>query len=194
MPNKRRPEKIRASTAKEVSVLAWIQDAFGQVLLIQQTANRQLWSLPGGKVRSREPIRRALRRELKEETGLSVVSARIIDIFDRPQKGAVAILFHVTLRKGRLKLDRDEIQDARFVNRLPSRATPVGPLFLAAAVARSQGARFPPLPARLGQRGFDQHFHPGNVFEQLGRYLVAPGQELGRVVAHPDPAPALFPD
>src|SRR5258707_5657241 len=79
MPNrgrKKRPNKIRPVSAKEVSVLAWIQDAYGNVLLIQQTAGKQLWSLPGGKVRSTEALKPALRRELKEEIGLTLVSAK----------------------------------------------------------------------------------------------------------------------
>jgi hypothetical protein len=55
MPNpKKLSRQVRTVSAKEVSVLAWIQDAYGNVLLIQQTAGRQLWSLPGGKVRSVE--------------------------------------------------------------------------------------------------------------------------------------------
>jgi ADP-ribose pyrophosphatase YjhB (NUDIX family) len=122
--NRRRPAKIRTGTAKEISVLAWIPDAFGQVFLVQQTAGRQLWSLPGGKVRSHEPVRQALRREIKEEIGLSVVSAKIIDVFDRPQKGALAILFQVVLRKGRLKLAEKEIKGFAFVRKLPARSTP----------------------------------------------------------------------
>ena len=125
MPNnRRRPGKVRLGTAKEISVLAWIPDAYGQVFLVQQTAGRQLWSLPGGKVRSREPIRQALRREIKEEIGLAVMSAKIVDIFDRPQKGALAVLFQVVLRKGPLKLEEKEIKDAAFVRKLPARSTP----------------------------------------------------------------------
>ena len=103
---------------------AWIQDAYGNVLLIRQKTGRQLWSLPGGKVRSQEPLKRALKREIKEEIGLTVVSAQVLDLFDRPLRSAVAVLFMTTLRKGRLKLAENEIIDAAFVDRLPTQSTP----------------------------------------------------------------------
>ena len=79
--------KGRSGAGKEVSVLAWIQDAFGNVLLVQQVNGRGLWSLPGGKVRAHEPIKAALRREVREEIGLTVISAKVTDLFDRPAKG-----------------------------------------------------------------------------------------------------------
>ena len=143
MPSRSRkklPNKVRPTSAKEVSVLAWIQDAYGNVLLIQQTAGRQLWSLPGGKVRSMEALKPALRRELKEEIGLTVVSAKVIDLFDRPQRCGLAVLFQTKLRKGRLQLDKTEIQNAAFVNRLPVKATP--------SVRYFWGRQFPLVSAR----------------------------------------------
>ena len=121
---KPRPNKVKPNCAKEVSVLAWIQDAYGNVLLIQQTAGRQLWSLPGGKVRGTEALKAALRRELKEEIGLTVVSAKVIDLFDRPQRSGLAVLFRTILRKGKLKLGKNEIKQAAFVSKLPANATP----------------------------------------------------------------------
>jgi ADP-ribose pyrophosphatase YjhB (NUDIX family) len=118
------PGKVRPTSAKEISVLAWIQDAYGNVLLVQQAAGKKLWSLPGGKVRSDEPIKDALRREIQEEIGLTVVSARVVDLFDRPQRCGLAILFQTKLRKGKLKLHAKEILKAAFVSKLPRKATP----------------------------------------------------------------------
>ena len=120
----RQVKNVRSVSAKEVSVLAWIQDAYGNVLLIHQTSGKQLWSLPGGKVRSAESLKAALRRELKEEIGLTVISAKVIDLFDRPQRCGLAVLFLTKLKKGRLKLGAKEIKNAAFVDKLPRNATP----------------------------------------------------------------------
>jgi ADP-ribose pyrophosphatase YjhB (NUDIX family) len=124
MPTRKRTSKIRSVAAKELSVLAWIQDAYGQVLLVQQTAGRQLWSLPGGKVRSDEPLKVALRREIKEEIGLAVTSSRVADLFDRPERKSLAVLFHATVRQGALKPAAAEIRQAVFVGEMPRQATP----------------------------------------------------------------------
>jgi ADP-ribose pyrophosphatase YjhB (NUDIX family) len=124
MARAKQPKRRGFSPVKEVSALAWIQDAFGNVLLVKQGNARGLWSLPGGKVRANEAIKAALRRELREEIGLTVTSARVLDLFDRPVKGALAILFRTSLRRGKLKLAESEIAEAAFVNRLPAKATP----------------------------------------------------------------------
>ncbi len=105
-------------------MLAWIQDAYGNVLMVQQATGKKLWSLPGGRVRTDEPIKDALKREILEELGLTVVSARVVD-FVRPAPALRARHpLQTKLRKGKLKLPPKEIRDARFVSKLPRRATP----------------------------------------------------------------------
>jgi len=136
----RQVKNVRPVSAKEVSVLAWIQDAYGNVLLIHQTSGKQLWSLPGGKVRSAESLKEALRRELKEEIGLTVMSAKVIDLFDRPRRCGLAVLFLTKLKKGRLKLGAGEIKDAAFVGKLPPNVTP--------SVRYFWKRQFPPFSAR----------------------------------------------
>ena len=127
-------------------MLAWIPDALGRVMLIQQTTGRRLWSLPGGKVRTTEPIRRALLRELKEEIGVSVSSARIIDVFDRPRKGAVSILFQVSLASAKVKLAEKEIRDYAFARKLPASATPSARYFWKRQQPQVKARRARPCP------------------------------------------------
>src|ERR1700682_4088044 len=67
---KPRPKIARARPTKEVSVMAWIEDAEQSVLLVRQAMGLRLWTLPGGEVKGGESLVKALRRELYEETGL----------------------------------------------------------------------------------------------------------------------------
>ena len=56
-----------------VGVAALIRDERGRILLVQRTYSRdEPWALPGGWLEGKEPIERALERELREETGLRV--------------------------------------------------------------------------------------------------------------------------
>jgi phosphoglycolate phosphatase len=54
------------------TVGALIYDGGGQVLMIRTQKWSNLWGIPGGKIKFGEPSVEALRREIKEETGLDV--------------------------------------------------------------------------------------------------------------------------
>ena len=49
----KRPVHDAPVRGKEISVMAWIEDPFGKVLLVKQKRGKRLWSFPGGKVKPR---------------------------------------------------------------------------------------------------------------------------------------------
>jgi len=105
--------------------MAWIEDPFGKVLLVKQTAGRKAWTFPGGKVAANETLISALHREIKEELGLRIEAAVLVDYYDRPEKANVTILFRVLLKPGiRLRLRKNEIEKFAFRNTIPKLVTP----------------------------------------------------------------------
>ncbi|RLM56892.1 NUDIX domain-containing protein [Halorubrum sp. Atlit-26R] len=60
-------ELLRAT----VSVRGVIIDSRGRNLVLQRASDGK-WELPGGRLAVEEPVRRGLRREITEETGISV--------------------------------------------------------------------------------------------------------------------------
>jgi ADP-ribose pyrophosphatase YjhB (NUDIX family) len=122
----------RLRPCKEVSVMAWAQDSQSRVLMVRQTAGQKLWTLPGGKVRPRESLHKALLRELFEETGLRAEADAWIDIMDRPDRGTIMILYSVRiLDEPPVVEDRlsEEISQVRYSVILPKNASPSATYF-----------------------------------------------------------------
>jgi 8-oxo-dGTP diphosphatase len=65
-----------------VGVGAVLWNARGEVLLVQRAnpPRQHEWSLPGGKVEFGEPLRAALLREIREETGIEAQILGLIDV------------------------------------------------------------------------------------------------------------------
>jgi ADP-ribose pyrophosphatase YjhB (NUDIX family) len=111
--------------SREVSVMAWIEDAYGNFLMVKQAGGKKLWTLPGGKVKANERIEVALERELKEEIGGEIRTACPVAVFDRPEKRNLTILYRVTLAKPRFRIgNRKEIAAVEFKTHRPSRSSP----------------------------------------------------------------------
>ena len=90
---KPRPKIARTRPTKEVSVMAWIEDAEQKVLLVRQAVGLKLWTLPGGKVKRGESLVKALKREVYEESGLRVQIGSLLGVLDRRDKDAITLLF-----------------------------------------------------------------------------------------------------
>ncbi|HEY9289393.1 MAG TPA: NUDIX hydrolase [Candidatus Dormibacteraeota bacterium] len=67
-----------------LGVAAVIFDAEGRVLLVHQSYGRRGWDLPGGGREARESLEQALRRELREEIGVELVSADLCGVYYEP--------------------------------------------------------------------------------------------------------------
>lgn len=90
------------------------------VLLVKRghEPSKGLWSLPGGRVVHGETLAEALRREIREETGLEVEVGEVAGIVERhyPEQGLhyVIIDYFVTVIGGKLRAGEDA-EDARWV-------------------------------------------------------------------------------
>jgi 8-oxo-dGTP diphosphatase len=84
------------------------------------------WSIPGGLVEIGEELGQAVRRELREETGLEVEPVEVLAVFDRIMRGGrggARVRYHFVIvdyacrrKRGRLSPSSD-VTDARWVRR-----------------------------------------------------------------------------
>src|SRR6201982_1500288 len=124
----------RLRPTKEVSVMAWIEDAGQNILLVRQTAGLKLWTLPGGKVKKGESLVKALKREGREETGLRIQVGSLLGGLDRRDKDAITLLFAAIPSQGsnKVKGKKNEIKKATFQSSLPNKASPSAKYFWSA--------------------------------------------------------------
>ncbi len=100
---------------------AWIEDPFGRVLMVRHVKGDRFWTLPGGRVKKREALMTALKREVREETGFEVSLATPVDIFDREKKNTLIILYRVILKVGKPKAFRRlEVARVQFYEKIPA--------------------------------------------------------------------------
>jgi 8-oxo-dGTP diphosphatase len=131
---KPKPKIARTNPTKEVSVMAWIEDADEKVLLVRQALGLRLWTLPGGKVKRGESLVKALKRELYEETGLHAQIGSLLGVLDRRDKDVITLLFAAVPKKKSIKVNQNnkEIEKADYQTSLPKKASPSAKYFWSA--------------------------------------------------------------
>lgn len=96
-----------------------------KVLLVRRKEKplKGQWSIPGGLVEIGERLEQAVRRELKEETGLDITPLRAIAVVDRVVRRGKRVQYHYVIvdyacrmRRGRLAAASD-VLEARWVRR-----------------------------------------------------------------------------
>jgi len=112
------------------------QNSTGKVLLVYRTDNH-CWGLPAGSTEPGETVQQTARRELQEETGLTVGTLTLIDVFSGPKMhyqypngdviDSVTTLYRATTNGGELVQATNETSTAAFFE-LDDLPTPLTPL------------------------------------------------------------------
>ena len=94
-----------------IGVFALIFDE-GRILLGHRR-DIDWWNLPGGGMEAGETVDEALRREVREETGLEVEVEQLVGVYSKPQKQEVVLTFRCRVIGGTLQAT-EEIRENRY--------------------------------------------------------------------------------
>lgn len=86
-------------TQHSVSVAAIVVNDLGQVLMTQRHDNGH-WEPPGGVLERDESILEGLRREVLEETGVTIVPERLTGVYKNMVRNIVALVFRARIVGG----------------------------------------------------------------------------------------------
>ncbi|EEL30499.1 NUDIX hydrolase [Bacillus cereus group sp. MYBK59-1] len=98
-----------------VAVAGYLTNGKNEVLLTKVHWRADTWELPGGQVEEGEALDQAVCREIKEETGLTVKPIGITGVYYNTSMHILAVVFKVAYISGEIKIQPEEIQEAKFV-------------------------------------------------------------------------------
>ena len=82
-------------------------------VLLALRHNIDWWNLPGGGMELGETVDEAMRREVREETGLEVEVERLVGVYSKPQKQEVVLTFRCRAVGGVLS-ETEESRECRY--------------------------------------------------------------------------------
>jgi len=120
----RTSDAANSSAAFRIGLFALIFDAQERVLLGHRR-DIDWWNLPGGGMEAGETVDEALRREVREETGLEVEFEQLVGVYSKPQKQEVVLTFRCRITGGTLQ-PTEEIRESRYfaLDSLPDNTLP----------------------------------------------------------------------
>jgi mutator protein MutT len=110
---------------KRIVVTALIKNNKGEILLVQKK-NKKEWETPGGSVEGNESLEEALKREIKEETGIAIKNTKLLTVYESEQEvifkegfkrmwKLIFICYLGEFKSGKLKA-LDDIDKARWIS------------------------------------------------------------------------------
>lgn len=118
-------EQYNESHCFRVSVSALIFD--GERVLLAHRRAIDWWNLPGGALDPGETVDEALRREVREETGLHVEVGQLVGVYSKPLKQEIVLSFRCQVSADPPEHIRDDdIDESRYfaLQALPARILP----------------------------------------------------------------------
>ncbi|MEK7583735.1 MAG: NUDIX domain-containing protein [Patescibacteria group bacterium] len=98
------------------------------VLMIRNSYGRGHWTLPGGRVKRKEPPLDAVKREIKEETGITIDQYHLVVTYKhvKEYKRDTVSCFAADTDTDQFKIDPSEVKEARWfpVRELPDFISP----------------------------------------------------------------------
>ena len=105
-------DAANSSPIFRIGLFALIFDDEGRVLLGHRR-DIDWWNLPGGGMEAGETVDEALRREVREETGLEVEVEQLVGVYSKPQKREVVLTFRCRITGGTLH-PTEEIRESHY--------------------------------------------------------------------------------
>lgn len=99
-----------------IAVSAFVTNEKEEILLVKTHWRSDTWESPGGQVEEGEALDKAVCREVLEETGLTILPKGITGVYYNATKHILSVVFKAIYVSGEIRLQPEEIKDAKFIN------------------------------------------------------------------------------